>query len=317
MVCDVRRWWAVWLVCTLAGCGGGETTALLKKFDVRSRLDVASAAAAAGVGSVATNMLAEAARAAPDNAEVQQRYIRALVDSGRFSEAGQALAKVVQRLPGNLVLRYEVARLDILQGMPQKALGSLEQIVRLEPENVPAWCAEGVAFELLGNSVAADQAYDRAASLAPYDKIVANDRAVSLLLRGKPEAAAKLLRGVMEQTAPNSRIIGNLALADRLTGNANGVADLLGNRSATEKILESTQLIGPAQESASASTSGANDAAPQNGCRLTLPSPFRRRSAANLAPGEDADSCHDRVSPRKSRSPLRPGPGGGALPSLG
>lgn len=264
MIHAARRWWTVWLVCALAGCGGGETTAQLKKLDVQSRLDIASAAAAAGVGGVATNMLAEAAAAAPDNAEVQQRYIRALVDAGRLSEAGQVLANAVGRLPDNLVLRYEGARLDILQGAPRKALGPLEQIVRLQPENVPAWCAEGVAFDLLGDSAAADRAYDRAASLAPYDRIVANDRAVSLILRGKPDAAGKLLRDVAGQNPPSNRIVDNLALADGLAGNASGVSDLLGDGPEAKLVAEAAQLIGSTQAGASASVGRASDPASQS-----------------------------------------------------
>lgn len=264
MIRGARRLWTVWLVCTLAGCGGGETTAQLKKLDVQSRLDIASAAAAAGVGSVATNMLAEAAAAAPDNAEVQQRYIRALVDAGRLSEAGEALEKAVRRLPDNFVLQYEAARLDILQGAPQKALGPLGQIVRSQPENVAAWCAEGVAFELLGDSAAANRAFDRAASLAPYDRIVANDRAVSLILQDKPDAAGKLLRDIAGQNPPNGRIMDNLALADGLAGNANGVSDLLGNGPEAKMVAEAAQLIGSTEGAASASVSGASDAESRN-----------------------------------------------------
>jgi Flp pilus assembly protein TadD len=239
-----RRWWTVWLVCVLAGCGGSEATPQLKKLNVQSRLDVASAAEAAGVGTVATNMLAEAAAAAPDTAKVQQRYIRALVDAGRISEARQVLAKASGNLPDDLTLRYEEARLDILEGEPRRALALLEQIVRAQPENIKAWCAKGVALDLLGNSSAADRAYERAANLAPYDRIVANDRAVSLLLRGQPGAARNLLRGAARQNPPDNRITNNLALADGLAGNLSGVADLLGDGAEAKIVAEAARVIG-------------------------------------------------------------------------
>jgi len=85
-------------------------------------------------------------------------------------------------------------------------------------EDVRARNGLGVCLDLIGQHAAAQDQYRRALELAPGDRQIASNLALSLALSGRPEEAIALLEPLARDPAASPRMRQNLALAYRLAG---------------------------------------------------------------------------------------------------
>jgi Flp pilus assembly protein TadD len=181
---------------------------------VNARLDVAAAAVAAGDKATAVNLLAAAAQAAPQRADVQQRYVRALADAGQVEHAASVLDAARTAIPNDPRLGYEAARLKLLAGDSAGALALLDALLKTSPRDPAALSARGVALDLNGDHAAAQDSYRQALQVAPNSAAARNNLAISLLLQGHSDQSRALLEQAATVDNAPPRVAHNLAFVE-------------------------------------------------------------------------------------------------------
>jgi Flp pilus assembly protein TadD len=210
----------------LAACAGPEAAGL-RDHDSGSRLRVAAAAEASGQTDVALSMYASAAAAEPGRADVQARFAAALARSGNIAQAEQVLDRAIERRPSDPALLLQLGRLRLRSGAAAQALEIFERLIATAPRNAEALGGRGVALDLLGHHVEAEQSHRRALSLVPDSIATANNLAMSLLLNGRPAEATAILEPLARRSSAPPRVTANLAIAQAASGNRDGARALL------------------------------------------------------------------------------------------
>jgi Flp pilus assembly protein TadD len=198
------------LLVGLAGCAGGGA----RDADVAARLRVAAVAEASGQPEVAVSVLAALSAAAPENIEVQTRYVRALTRAGNLVEAEAAATQALRRRPGDPGLLSELGRLRLLEGRAAPALEAFQAVLRANPRDVAAATGRGVALDLLGEHDQAQAGYRAALLIDPQNLAALNNLALSLVLADRPREAITVLSGLARRSDAPERVRNNLAVAE-------------------------------------------------------------------------------------------------------
>ena len=115
--------------------------------------------------------------------------------------------------------------LYIGQGSYPEAETSLEEAVRLDPSNQPAWSNLGVVRRRLAKKTAAGEAFRRAYDLAPKDPGVMNNLALSYMDAQEWMAAVSLLRQATQSHPNNPSLWLNFGLSQLGLGNEVGALE--------------------------------------------------------------------------------------------
>ncbi len=108
------------------------------------------------------------------------------------------------------VARGEYGKVLEQQGHSREALAFLKRAVELQPHDLDAASALGVAYDQLDDHTNARSAYERALALQPHQGSVLDNYAVSRMLAGDYAAARKLFAEAAAQGAANPKVAGNL-----------------------------------------------------------------------------------------------------------
>jgi Flp pilus assembly protein TadD len=219
----------------LVSCGGPQSAGT-RDYDGASRLRVAAAAEASGQTDVALSMYASAAAAEPGQADVQGRFATALARSGNTAQAEQVLNRALERRRDDPMLLAQLGRLRLRSGAAAQALEVFGRLLAAAPRNADALEGQGIALDLLGRHAEAEQSHRAALALAPESVGTANNLAMSLLLAGRPEAAAAILEPLARLPRAPPRVIANLAVARAASGDHDGARSLLDGHSGSGDI---------------------------------------------------------------------------------
>jgi predicted Zn-dependent protease len=130
---------------------------------------------------------------------------RTAMAAGRFDEAAELYARVVQALPDEPGMRLNLGMALSMAGQPAEALEHLEAAVRLQPGLVPASLFLGMAHMDLGQPARAIGPLETFLAAQPDDLDAGRMLADAFVLTGRFEDAVRQLRGVTEQAARDPR----------------------------------------------------------------------------------------------------------------
>ena len=207
------------LLGSAAGCGGGGQ----RNAEVASRLRIASVAEASGQTEVAMSVLSSLASTAPDNADVQARYARALARSNRVSEADAAVSQALRRKPGDPVLLTELGRIRLLEGRAAEASETFGAVLTARPRELGAVLGRGIAQDLLGQHTEAQASYRAVLAADPQNMPALNNLALSMVLAGDPGNAVPMLQRLTSRGDAPARIRNNLSVAQAAVGEQGGL----------------------------------------------------------------------------------------------
>lgn len=112
---------------------------------------------------------------------------------------------------------FEALRKDgnalIEDGRPQEAIALFDQIISQDPQNALAYSSKAVAFDKLGNHLAAQDMYQTALSLSPNSSSIKNNLAMSFIMNHQAKQAIVILEPLVKADPANKTIRDNLALA--------------------------------------------------------------------------------------------------------
>lgn len=208
--------------------GTQSPTPSVREMDTASRLRIAEAAEAGGNVEIAASLLAAAAAAEPNRADVQARLAAALARAGNLPQAEEVLRRAQERNPNDPNLQLQLGRLRLRTGAGQEALGIFDRLIASQPSNAEALEGRGLALDLLDRPAEAQQAYVAARALAPSDMRIAGNLGFSLLLEGRGREARDVLEPFAGRANMPPRMRTSLAIARAMTGDRDGAMAVLG-----------------------------------------------------------------------------------------
>lgn len=214
------------LALLLLTCCAGTPAMGVREPDRDSRLRVATVAEASGQTDIALSMYAAAAAAEPGRAGPQARFAAALLRSGDIARAEEVLNRALADHSADPELLNQVGRLRLRTDAAEAALLIFDQLLAMAPRHTAGLEGRGVALDLLGRHVEAQQSYRAALVLAPSSITIGNNLAMSLLLAGRAAEAAELLQSLARRPGAPPRVAVNLAVARAAAGDREGAAPL-------------------------------------------------------------------------------------------
>jgi Flp pilus assembly protein TadD len=149
-------------------------------------------------------------------------YAERLARLGQRKEQLAVLEELVRRNPRNADLRNRFGKALLMAGRPVPAEREFRAVIRLGRNDWKAHNALGSALAAQGRYAEARREYATAMKLSPGNPKVANNIGMSYILEGKPAEAEKILRTALEKVPQESlearRLRQNLALAVGLQG---------------------------------------------------------------------------------------------------
>jgi Flp pilus assembly protein TadD len=133
--------------------------------------------------------------------------------SGKYDEALVRYQQLFGIAPGDSMLAERAGISALKLGKVDLAAVFITHAIRPINATWRAWNARGVIADLQQDWAAADQAYAKAAALAPGDGEIVNNQGWSQLLRGDWSKAAALFERAAAMDPKNQRIANNLELA--------------------------------------------------------------------------------------------------------
>ncbi|MBO9649150.1 MAG: tetratricopeptide repeat protein [Variovorax sp.] len=124
--------------------------------------------------------------------QARQRFFEGLeaFETGRFADAEQAYLASLALVPGRISTLLNLVATQLRLGRPQHALGGIEQILSVEPDNAEAWFHKGNAFGQLNQHPEALTSYEkvlRLGTLPPAEPWLRHGQTLQAL--GRPEQA--------------------------------------------------------------------------------------------------------------------------------
>src|SRR5258706_841375 len=122
-------------------------------------------------------------------------------DLDQREEAKPEFKPAMDLWPADALPRHELAAMMMDEGDYRGAIGLLNEVVRLEPENYEGWLDLGISYAQKGFYQEAERCYGKARDLNPDDVLLNyNDAALHSLWEKRPEAVAAL-RKALEKDA--------------------------------------------------------------------------------------------------------------------
>ncbi len=178
-----------------------------------TQLGEAAQALRAGRSEQARLMIGRAIAAGASGPEVDRLLADLAFASGNYAEALARYEQVVLRTPGpELAERGGVAALKL--GQVARAVPLIVRATSTPGASWRAWNARGVIADLQSDWTMADDAYGRAAELAPDQPELVNNRGWSQLLRGNWQSAREQFARAAALQPGSKRIANNLELVE-------------------------------------------------------------------------------------------------------
>jgi Flp pilus assembly protein TadD len=213
------------------------------KLSAEARLQVAEAADAAGDTDLAIAMYTAAAQSDPANIALQLRCADALARSGKIGQARQLLAERLRARSGQPDLLRALALIDLVAGQPAQAIAGFNQVLAINPTDVPTRVDMAVALDLQGQHSAAQTIYRQVLAAMPNDAATRNNLAVSMMLEGRTRQALETLAPLQDADTAPPRLRVNLGILYAATGDSERSRQLLGDRASDTELLALTHAL--------------------------------------------------------------------------
>jgi Flp pilus assembly protein TadD len=208
----------------LAGCAGGPGATSAASNDPNIR--IADAALSSGSPAVALQALNAALRTNQGNAELLERQGRANVMLGNTTAAEISFRRAMAINPKMPAPRLGLAKI-IMQKDPVEAGNMFAGLVADNPKDTAALVDLGVALDLQGKHVQAQEAYRKALSLNSSLSSAQQNLGLSLALSGRPEEGAAMLNQLAGNVGDDRKVRDNLAVALTLSGDTSEASKVL------------------------------------------------------------------------------------------
>ena len=132
---------------------------------------------------------------------------------------------------------------DLLQkNQAQASLAMFDQAIAGDNKNIRAYQGKGIALNQLGRHAEAEGTYQKALDIHPDALGVANNLAMSRIMRGKYEEAETLLTPLAKKYPSNATVTENLALANCMLGKRDEARQLYGKSLKPAEIEENIRF---------------------------------------------------------------------------
>jgi Flp pilus assembly protein TadD len=210
-----------------SGCAGMFDDAQRSPVDTLSpEADVHLAAAAEDSGDYqsAVRLLQRAVQARPKDVGLRVAQAQALIAAGAPNDAETVLDQAIALDPKRVDAHFLLGHLDLNEHNPDKALGEFQVVLAVDPQQVRALDARGVACDMLGRAADAQASYRAALAISPDDQSTRNNLGLSLALSGDYDQAIAILRKLTLEPGATPRMRENLSLALGLKGQKDDAA---------------------------------------------------------------------------------------------
>ena len=153
------------------------------------------------------------------------------MQQGKSDEAIAALSDLVQKNPGRVDFRFNLANFESTAGIQKaradmnaakslfaKAADNYKEIVKTNPKLTEAWIRLGVMQRYVGQTDAALGSFEQASNTNPSSTEALMNRAMLLEKLGKKPDAGDLYKRVLDLDPENSMALNNLAFLDAESG---------------------------------------------------------------------------------------------------
>lgn len=185
--------------CRLPGMDGSASRSLVTS---RQLSQQGAAALERGQCEHADDLLGQAVRACPSNADAHRNYAEARWSRG-FRDAALKELEAARRLaPDNAGILARIAEMRLAMGQPEAARQYAQQAIALEPKLAAAWAARARVMRAGDDSAQALADYHRALSLAPDDRTIPCEVAALYLELKQPQRALLAIQGLADKYSP-------------------------------------------------------------------------------------------------------------------
>src|SRR5712691_2312244 len=141
-----------------------------------------------------------------DQLALKSHQAKSLLAQGRFAEAIPLYEKLVRALPGNPGLRLNLGIAEHMAGRDREAAATLQEVLRVDPNNGPALAMCGASYLRLSDPSKALGFLERAWRVMPQDNDVLQMLADAALMSGKFGSASSALRALTKIQPGEPRI---------------------------------------------------------------------------------------------------------------
>lgn len=163
---------------------------------------------------------AATATASAGNLDDEIRQAQLLRAKADYAGAVRMLSQLMLVTQDDPRVIGEYGKVLVQQGRAPEGVQFLNRAVELQPNDWTFYSALGVAYDQIGNSAKARDAYQRALVLKPGEAAVLNNYALSRMLAGDPDTARKLMDEASATGSADPKIARNLALIDGMASPA-------------------------------------------------------------------------------------------------
>lgn len=160
--------------------------------------------------------LQDLAKQTRDDATIQFQLGRAQLRRGMLKEAGQSLSQVVRMQPQSLPARLGLAEVALRQGKADAAREQANEILKLDRQNAPAHLLRAVSYRLSGQFSQARADLNSLKNNTALQREVALELAMLAMLEKRYSEAEQAFRQLDQQNDPSHRSL--LGLTDTYLG---------------------------------------------------------------------------------------------------
>lgn len=146
---------------------------------------------------------------------------------GRYDEAEQVYRKVLERNPYSGMALQGYGILLIERNQPDSAIAALTPAVDEDAADHRVYNVLGIAYDALGDHTQAQNQYLAGLAIAPQNKSLRNNIALSMVLQERYDAAIEQVQRLLTGTEQDEPYLHNLALIYGLAGRIESSSALL------------------------------------------------------------------------------------------
>jgi tetratricopeptide (TPR) repeat protein len=185
--------------CHLTGMDGAASRSLVTS---RQLSQQGVAALERGQCEHADELLGQAVRACPSNADAHRSYAEARWSRGFRDDALKEIEAARRLAPENAAILARIAEMRLAMGRTDAAWEAAQQAIALEPKLAPAWVVRARVMHAAGNSTQALADYHRALSFCPDDRSIPCEIAALYLELKQPQRALLAIQGLADKYSP-------------------------------------------------------------------------------------------------------------------
>ncbi|HEY1337942.1 MAG TPA: tetratricopeptide repeat protein [Bryobacteraceae bacterium] len=140
-----------------------------------------------------------------DDAAAQAQRAKDLMAAGRYEQAIPIYKQLVQAMPGNAGLTFNLALAEHMAGHEREAIPNFEAVLKQQPNHLPALVSLGAARLAVGEPAAAVAPLEKAVAADPKNQDARGMLAGALLESGHPDRAAAEYRKLTSASPDDPR----------------------------------------------------------------------------------------------------------------